>query len=318
MTIFGWVCNYFLLLRQQVRKYDLVIVGFPPVEVGFITILWCKLRKIPSVLDIKKTGGQTYFGPEKKGLLSALLKAIFYPWILAKNYAFRSADQVTTISYDFLKWVYESGREPSENDQIGYLVPPRQKVSEPDQARISRTGITRLKFVFIGSLSEIYDFSIVNEIIGWSQKSGITCEFVIAGSGEPLVGLQAQFRSFPNVSFPGWVDQKQIDQIYKEADFCIAPYRNLEDFNASLPNKVIESICNGVPVISTLGDDFQSLVRDYEVGFSLNHDASVSTFLNKIIIDPEAHERMRQNCRNVAALLFDFEIMAAKMSRQLR
>ena len=52
--------------------------------------------------------------------------------------------------------------------------------------------------------------------------------------------------------FPGWVNKPEIWILMRIAQVGLAPYRSTEDFIISIPNKAIEYMSAGLPVISSL------------------------------------------------------------------
>ena len=65
------------------EKYDLVIIGYPPIEIGLVAILWAKYKDIKTIVDVHLTGSENYFQKRYskvgKNALPYLWKAETFP-----------------------------------------------------------------------------------------------------------------------------------------------------------------------------------------------------------------------------------------------
>ena len=66
----------------------------------------------------------------------------------------------------------------------------------------------------------------------------------------------------------------------------IAKFINSTDFTNSIPNKIIDSMALGLPLITSLDGVVKKLLTENNVGFYLNYDNFDEIYLNlKLLID---------------------------------
>ena len=70
-----------------------------------------------------------------------------------------------------------------------------------------------------------------------------------------------------NVFFTGWIDYSQLLALKKLSIATLAPYRNTPDFQMSIPNKIIDSLYFGLPIITSLKGEVENIIRKYNVGY---------------------------------------------------
>ena len=55
-----------------------------------------------------------------------------------------------------------------------------------------------------------------------------------------------------NVVRPGWIDSDRMSWLLRRTTVGLAPYRSQPDFEANYPNKIVEYLAWGLPVVTTL------------------------------------------------------------------
>jgi glycosyltransferase involved in cell wall biosynthesis len=94
---------------------------------------------------------------------------------------------------------------------------------------------------------------------------------VLVGGGEERLNLERLVEDLelaPKVKFTGFVDFDSLSSYLKIADVAINPMRILAVSNYALPNKVLQYLASGVPVVSTRLAGLRSLVGEPCVSFA--------------------------------------------------
>ena len=303
------------LYTKKIPKQDLFIIGFPPMETSFILILWAKLKKIPTILDVKDLWPEIFVSrlPKK---LSILLKVLIYPYKLISIYSIRNAQIISSISPSFLKWSQNYSKRISiKNDFVAPLVSPIVKLSSKEINESlnwwEENGIQLNKkptFSFIGTLSIAYDFSEISKAVKILEKNNDNFQVVICGEGTVSKKIKNLFKESKNVHFPGWINAKNGYTLRKYSIASIAPYINTEDFMKSIPNKVIDSISYSLPIISTLKGEVNRLIEREKCGISIeNNYLSWKNAFENIIISGDLQKSLRINCDSTFHKYFDFD-----------
>lgn len=140
---------------------------------------------------------------------------------------------------------------------------------------------------------------------------GQRCEFVICGDGDNTAQWRSLMSGAPNVVFPGWVDRPQIEALAERSAAALAPYHNTEDFIMSVPNKVIDSMALGLPVISPLQGEVARLIAVHGVGLSYGADTglSLAQCLDRLLQDPAWRQGAASNALRLYREEFSFDIV---------
>ena len=75
---------------------------------------------------------------------------------------------------------------------------------------------------------------------------------VICGEGDRKRELEEKLNYKKNIFFSGWIDYDKLLALNKLSIATLAPYRNTFDFQMSIPNKIIDSLFFGLPIITSL------------------------------------------------------------------
>ena len=113
-------------------------------------------------------------------------------------------------------------------------------------------------------------------------------------------------QSLENVFFPGWIDINKINVLFKNSYAMLAPYKNSKDFLDSIPNKVIDAISNGLPVITSLRGEVKKLIVENNIGVNYTNEKDiclkVTNFLNNI-----NKNKINKNLKKLFFEKFDYE-----------
>jgi glycosyltransferase involved in cell wall biosynthesis len=117
----------------------------------------------------------------------------------------------------------------------------------------------------------VYDFSVIRNVAQRFQNEGVDCQFVICGDGGSAVEIRSMMSGLENVIFPGWIDEPKKVALAHYSVGALIPYKNIENFTLNMPNKVLDALSNGLPILTTLTGEVQNLIESEEVGFSCNN-----------------------------------------------
>lgn len=104
------------------------------------------------------------------------------------------------------------------------------------------------------------------------------------------------------IVFPGWIQGKKKDEYFKEAfAYCMTSYKE------GLPMSVLESIANGVPVISTPVGCLPEILTDKEsvLFFEFGNVDKLANAMNTLVVDNSLRTKISDNAYSLASRLFD-------------
>lgn len=143
--------------------------------------------------------------------------------------------------------------------------------------------------LYIGVIRDWIDFSLLFETV--RGLPGI--DFVFAGPITPQVKSVFQsLLSESNVRYIGVLSRGEVAATMARADVGIIPYIRTRFTESVRPIKMIEFLAAGTPVVTTVGDDYES----YSGAIIKCAGVSFSESITKMI-----NERNRDACRKIAA-----------------
>lgn len=319
----GRLWDHLVLARNLANELDLestvpdvAFVGYPPIETAAVMTRWLAQRGVPSMLDVKDQW-PTIFTDPLPALLRPLGRLALAPYFHYARRAMRDASALSAMAGDFLAWAAVfAGRPVGPMDRIVPLTTPTDPVAPAqladaeqwwDQQGVVADG--RMRVCFVGSHTGAFDMGPVAEAARTLAGSEHTVEFVICGDGASTPAWKTMMRDLPHVRFPGWIDRAKYEALARRCHAALAPYRSSPDFMLSLPNKVIDALALGLPVLSPLQGEVARLIQRRSVGLMYGPQAgrTLQQCLKVLKTDPEKQKQIAANARTLHQEQFSFE-----------
>lgn len=285
---------------------DVAFVGFPPIETAAVMSRWLKRQGIPVMIDAKDQW-PTIFVEPLPAVLRPVARLLLIPYFHFARRAMRDSDAFCAMSSEFVDWMCEiSGRLRRSDDHVAPLSAPRPHVDEPVRSAAMQwwrsQGVepaTRRRVAFVGSLSSAFDFTAVRDLASACQSRGVDCQFVVCGDGDEAAAVRTMCGPLSNVVLPGWIDYPKIAALMEISSATVAPYINNDAFMRSIPNKIIDSMAAGLPVITTLAGTTGRLLRENSAGCSSLDIAALAGYLERLLDDPAYWSEAAANSRTI-------------------
>lgn len=314
--------SLYRFLQSSEERPDIIIVGYPPIELAFVAVRWAKKRGIPVLVDVKDQWPDNFLQifPQRCKWIGRL---VFAPYFYASRVIFSESSAVSSISASFLGWVQRFGKRDHVSQKLDFIAPLSvhvdSKVPSIEGAEASfwsAQGVLQdqktFRLVFVGTHSRAFDFSDLPDALSRLRAEGIAIQVVIAGHGEKNEQLKKLFSAFDEVVFPGWINSAQANFLYSISHGIFAPYAELEDFHMSLPNKIIDALARGIPIISSLSGEFDLLARR-GCGFQYKTSKQLVEAV-KQLLNSSVSESCRNACVEVYEADYQVEAVMSKFS----
>jgi glycosyltransferase involved in cell wall biosynthesis len=107
----------------------------------------------------------------------------------------------------------------------------------------------------------------------------------LAGDGELFSHWLSLSENENSTILPGWLNQSQISYLMSISEVGLAAYS--ENAPQSIPNKIIEYLSHGLPILSSLEGETAAMIKEFRVGqsYSASNPESFSLGLRKLIED---------------------------------
>ena len=300
---------------------DLILCSLPILELCREAAAYGRARGVPVALDIRDMWPDIIFDLLPRPL-RRLGPILLYPMLRDVRTACRQATALCSTTEPFAEWgLRYAVRDPGPLDRAfphGYdATPPSPRQIEEAQEFWSRMGLRRDsgEFVacFIGTMSRQFDFATVVE----AARRTPDIRFVLCGVGERLESLKASAQDCKNVLFPGWIDAPRIWTLMRLSAAGLAPYRSTPDFALNLPNKPIEYLSAGLPIVSSLKGRLEELLAEAGCGLTYGDPDSLVKALRDLREDPERRRGMSERALALFRERFDAAKVYARMSEHL-
>lgn len=307
---------------------DVAFIGYPPIETAFVFNRWLFRHGVPTLIDVKDLWPSFFLNAFPKSLHSVGRLALSPYFYLARD-AMRKATGISAMARGFLDWSLNFiGREEKNTDGIFPLTSPLQRVSKRkleearlwwDEKGILDDGTPRL--CFIGSLSSSFDFGPIYDAAKKSAKNYNNFQFVICGDGSFSSEFRSAMGHLPNIFFAGWVDYPKIQALTERSIAAIAPYYNIECYTKSIPNKIIDYLSFGLPLLSPLRGEVERLIRDYEVGICYGSNTGTGRTLYdcicKLTENRDFRKRISHNCIELYKAFFSYDKVYSNLIKHI-
>jgi glycosyltransferase involved in cell wall biosynthesis len=95
------------------------------------------------------------------------------------------------------------------------------------------------------------------------------------------------------------------------------PYRNRFDFALSIPNKTVEYLSAGLPLISSLSGTVESLIHEFNCGRTYDSAGQLVRILEELSGRPDLLAHMSSNARELFARCFKAEKVYSDLADHL-
>jgi glycosyltransferase involved in cell wall biosynthesis len=317
-----------LNLRRALRTSqppDACVVGFPPIETAAVMARWLEERGVPCLIDVKDQWPIPFLDAFP-GALRAPARALLDPYYRLARRALRSATALSAMSESFLRWAIEfSDRTRGPADLVVHFASRPPRLSDADIEKAGKgwddLGVlaTGANFCFVGTHTSSFDFRSVLDGAAALARSHPAAQIVMCGDGEDTTAWQRQAAQLKNVLFPGRIDQAQFRVLGERCSAFIAPYRNVRGFDISIPNKIVDAMSMGLPVVAPLRGEVEALIAKDGVGltYSEGSGASLHERLARLLDDEPSRLKMKAAATRVYETRFTYEKVYGKLVEHL-
>lgn len=270
------------------KKPDVILCSFPTIELSLAATQYGLRNNIPVVLDVRDLWPDIFIDLAPKNL-RWLARGVLHHFFKHTETAFRQCTAITGVSEGYLKWgLSYANREKSENDAVfplGYQKPsiPEEECKKAKNSLLNQ-GIDPSKLIcwFVGIFGKTYDLGPVIIAARELDLQGFDrIQFVFSGQGDKFSEWFDKAKGLKNVVFTGWVNTEQLAYLMRVADIGLMTYA--KGAPQGLPNKIFEYLCAGIPVLSSLKGETESLLKDNNCGLTYEAGNSIS-FINALSI----------------------------------
>ena len=301
---------------------DVILPSLPPLQLGMAAVMYAKENGIPAVVDVRDLWPDTMVDLAPSWA-TWLAKLPLYPLFRAARLACVNATAIVGITPAFVDWGLAYAKRPRTSADrdfpFGYMddVPPEAELTEAREfwrALGVREQGKEFDVCFIAAKGRHVELDTVLEAARRLESQDRPIRFILCGNLDaPANGERA------NVLSAGWIGTPQIYSVMRMASVGLIAYRSGFEFQASMPNKVIEYLSAGLPVVSSIRGYMESFLSVNECGVTYENENpdSLASALCELYDMPERREAMSRNAQSVYREKFIGEKVYGEMADYL-
>lgn len=223
------------------------------------------------------------------------------------RWLFQNVDRCVVLGERFRSYFIESLGVAPEKIVVLYNGVPRQK-----KKPVSRSP-KLFQLLFIGNLIERKGVPELLEALADPTLKDIGWHATLAGGGdiELYQNKATELGLLDRLSFAGWVDRAQLEELIVNADAMVLP-----SHDEGLPLAILESLAHGIPVVTTPVGSIPE-VLSHEETVLLVQPGSVKDLareLQRIMSDDDLREKLSANGHSLIEDSLCLEAVVEKLS----
>lgn len=257
--------------RMEIAKIpDLIICSYPTIYMTYIAVKFGNKHNIPVIVDVRDLWPDIFIKP-------IVGKVLFMPLYIQKNLIFSKATRVIGVSPKYVNWA-----TPNRDIQPNIL-PLTQYHASPKPDDLT-SNIFPLKLIFAGTLGNTYDLSLINVISELLTENNIEHHITVCGEGPNKSFFTNSIQNNQNVFFRGWLTKDELDNELKRSHIGLMLYKKKSP--QGWPNKLIEYLSYGLPIINSLKGESWNLIELHRMGVNIDSDnlEPIIDWIKKVIV----------------------------------
>jgi glycosyltransferase involved in cell wall biosynthesis len=320
--------------RDIARAFSRAIAGaptpnvihacLPTLEVSEVAVRYGRDHGVPVLVDVRDLWPDI-FTSAVPTVLRPLARVALEPQFRRVRRVLSGAAAITAVSEAYLAWALrKAGRPRGEGDGVvphGYrraTLTPSQR--DAGQLLLRAAGVHDSATIccFVGTFGLTYDLAPVIETARAFQAEGRrNVQFVLAGSGERDAEWRALAAGLPNVVFTGWLPANGVAVLLEQSAVALAAYAR--GAPQGLPNKVVEYLSSGLPIISSLRGETEDLLATVACGshYDAGSAGSLGHALRRVLDDDAGRHAMSRRAAERFRAAFEADQVYRGLARRL-
>lgn len=304
---------------------DVILCSLPTLELSRAATEYGERNRVPVILDIRDLWPDMIVETVAPAWGQPFLKLLLGPMFRTVRIACASADAIVGITSECVEWGVQYAGRPRSSIDLDF--PLGYKSTSPSPAAIAESeSYWQQQGIFPGEMLTLCFFGNLGPLHGQGMQPVIAAariledrcvpvQMVICGSGDHYDKIKRSAQSLNSIKFPGWVNGAQIWTLMRMSAAGLLPYVSRKTFMRAIPNKVIEYLSAGLPVISSLKGTCEQLLSTHSCGvtYELEDSQQLAKEIIRLFQEPEVMHGMSENAKKLFRERFAAEKVYADM-----
>lgn len=262
----------FRSLASKEAKPDVIIASYPTIELSKQAVAYGMRHQVPVIVDVRDLWPDLFLDllPD---YIRSVGKIACWPMVRNARYVFAHATAVTGLTDQYVEWALDyAKRQRGKFDRVFPMAYPEANFTREALDAAKREwrslGVDEKNWniCFFGTFGRQFDIYTVIEAARLLKDQNPEVRFVLCGDGDYAQKFKDAARGIDSVLFPDWVNQVQIRVLMEISRAGLAPYVNTANFINNLPNKPIEYLSGGLPILTCLRGVLKDLIEQQQCG----------------------------------------------------
>lgn len=318
----------FLKQAQLQVKPDIILCSLPTLGLSKEAITYGCKWNIPVVIDIRDLWPDIFIEMVPKWMIW-IANVVLQPAFKKVQVACSRATAIFGITPAFVEWGLEYAKR--EKNCLDRDFPLAYSEEIPDQNRKNNAerfwrelGLfadSQFIICFFGNMSDnvLQLEPIIEAATRLWERNEYEFKFVLCGNGSSYNRYQKLASDCKSIIMPGRVGASEIWTLMRLSSVGILPYQSREDFMKSYPNKSIEYLSAGLPIVSSLKGLLQELLENNNCGITYENGNAkqLTEILMRLYEEPETLKTMSENALSLYKERFVAEKVYSDMIEHL-
>jgi glycosyltransferase involved in cell wall biosynthesis len=319
--------------RERARREaipEVIHCALPTIELAYETARYAGEHGIPWVIDARDMWPDIYVDSVSK-LLKPVARGLLRNDFRMTRAAFQHASAITGHAPGFVEWgLAYAGRRGGDLDvdfPFGYpSTAPAEAALADAHAAWDRLGISTtpeaFNVCFFGTFAARGEVDLMTVLAAAAllNQRLPSVKLIICGAGPQADSVRQGSSGLRNILLPGWIDFPQIWTLMRRCHLGLLPYLPSRDFAASIPNKAVEYLSAGLPILTSLtGGYLERLLRKSGSGrfYRGGDPESLASAIVAAANDRSGLARERDAAMRIFEKQFSFDVVTASMADHL-
>ena len=245
-------------------KPKIIIASSPQLPAAFITLLICKIFRIPMVFEVRDIWPQILIdmnNMSKESLTYIVLKKM-------ERILYRHSELIIVLSKGCIKYIQKEGGR-----KIDYF----PNYANTDLFKYSTLPLEDEKFSSKRPFRIIYSgaHGLANDLENVVRAAyflkDLPIEIILVGDGPEKNNLKNLASGLKNIIFQDPLPKKNMPDLLSSADAILISLADVKLFQYGVsPNKLFDAYAVGRPVITTVGGIISEEVENFNLGIAVN------------------------------------------------